>query len=190
MRARRRAYVPTIDQAALPFTSDPPEAQPAVRVEVVRSPRRRKTVQAYLSGNVITVHVPAWMSANEEAEHVNSLVGRLLRQHRSSDIDLGDRAAVVADRYGLPRPGSIRWADNQRSRWGSCTTATGDIRISRRVADFPPWVLDYLLVHELAHLVEPNHSPAFWAVVNRYPLAERARGFLMAKGVEEDGDHQ
>jgi predicted metal-dependent hydrolase len=157
-----------------------------VRVEVVRSSKRRKTVQAYLSGDVITVHVPAWMSAAEEAEHVDSLVNRLLRQHRSGAVDLGARAASLADRFGLPRPRRVRWADNQRARWGSCTTTTGDIRVSRRLADFPPWVLDYLLVHELAHLVEPNHSPAFWALVDRYPRAERARGYLMAKGVEPE----
>jgi predicted metal-dependent hydrolase len=156
-----------------------------VQVEVVRSARRRKTVQAYLSGDVITVHVPAWMTAKEEAAHVDSLVGKLLRQHRSGGIDLEARAAAVADRYGLPRPRRVRWADNQRARWGSCTSATGDVRVSRRLADFPPWVLDYLLVHELAHLVEPNHSPAFWALVARYPKAERARGYLMAKGIEE-----
>jgi len=62
----------------------------------------------------------------------------------------------------------------------------GAVRVSRRLADFPPWVLDYVLVHELAHLAEADHSPAFWALVARYPLAERARGFLMAKGLEED----
>jgi predicted metal-dependent hydrolase len=80
----------------------------------------------------------------------------------------------------------VRWADNQRSRWGSCSTTTGDIRVSRALIDCPPWVLDYVLVHELAHLVEANHSPAFWAVVARYPRAERARGYLMAKGLEPD----
>jgi predicted metal-dependent hydrolase len=157
-----------------------------VRVEVVHSARRRKTVQAFLSGDVITVHVPARMSEAEQAEHVDSLVARLLRRHRSGAVDLATRAGSLADRYGLPRPRRILWSDNQRSRWASCAAATGDIRVSRRLADFPPWVLDYVLVHELAHLIESNHSRAFWNLVARYPRAERARGYLMAKSAEPD----
>lgn len=72
------------------------------------------------------------------------------------------------------------------SLWGSCTMDDGSIRISSRVASFPSWVLDYLLVHELAHLVVGDHSPAFWAVVNRYPKTEHARGYLIAKSTDED----
>jgi predicted metal-dependent hydrolase len=54
------------------------------------------------------------------------------------------------------------------------------IRISSRAAALPSWVLDYLLVHELAHLEVAGHGPHFWRLVNRYPLTERARGYLMA----------
>jgi predicted metal-dependent hydrolase len=53
------------------------------------------------------------------------------------------------------------------------------------LAKEPPWVLDYVIVHELAHLHVSGHGQAFWELVNRYPLAERARGFLMARGVED-----
>ncbi|MFV2041564.1 MAG: M48 family metallopeptidase, partial [Candidatus Hydrothermarchaeales archaeon] len=69
---------------------------------------------------------------------------------------------------------------------GSCNTLTGNIRVSRRLAAMPEWVLDYVIVHELAHLVHGDHSPDFWSLVNRYKLAERARGFLMAKDLEEN----
>ena len=75
---------------------------------------------------------------------------------------------------------------NQQKRYGSCTPATATIRISTRVAQMPLWVLDYVLVHELAHLLEANHSPRFWELVARYPLSERARGYLIAIGLEGD----
>jgi predicted metal-dependent hydrolase len=75
-------------------------------------------------------------------------------------------------------PTSVRWVDNQRNRWGSCTPADGTIRLSRRLVGMPDWVIDYVLFHELAHLLVPGHGPEFWALVARYPRAERARGFL------------
>jgi predicted metal-dependent hydrolase len=151
-----------------------------LRVEVVRSPRRRRTVQARLDGDVVRVRVPATMSRADEARWVEELVARIERRSRASGVDLGERAAALARRFGLPAPRSIRWSDVQGARWGSCTPATGEVRISTRLAGMPPWVLDYVLVHELAHLVVPDHSPAFRALVARYPKAERARGYLQA----------
>ena len=99
-----------------------------------------------------------------------------------------ERAAALARRHGLPRASSIRWVDGMRTRWGSCTPATGAIRLSSSLAAFPEWVIDYVIVHELAHLREPGHSPAFWALVERYPKAERARGYLTAKSADGDED--
>jgi predicted metal-dependent hydrolase len=64
--------------------------------------------------------------------------------------------------------------------WGSCTFTDGAIRIARRAASLPEWVLDHLLMHELAHLVESDHGPAFHELENRYPLTERAKGYLLA----------
>jgi predicted metal-dependent hydrolase len=150
-------------------------------VEVVRSARRRKTVQAAVVDGRIRVQLPAWMSAEEERSYVTALVDRLERQYRSDHVDLATRAGELATRYRLPQPRSVAWTDRQRSRWGSCSPATGEIRVSRRLAEWPSWVLDYVLVHELAHLVEANHSAAFHSLVDRYPRAERARGWLMAR---------
>ena len=72
------------------------------------------------------------------------------------------------------------WSGRQTRRWGSCSPADATIRISDRLAELPLWVLDYVIVHELAHLAEANHGPGFHALVARYPRSERAVGFLEA----------
>ena len=79
---------------------------------------------------------------------------------------------------------SLSYVGNQNTRYGSCTVGKASIRLSDVLAGMPDWVRDYVLVHELAHLVVPNHSAEFWALVQRYPLTERARGYLIAKGME------
>lgn len=149
-------------------------------VEVIRSERRVKTVSARIVDGVIRVRIPAWMSEADEHKFVTDIVERIEQERRSHAIDLEARAASLAARFELPRPESIRWSKTQRQRWGSCSVHRGDIRISDRLVDVPPWVLDHVIVHELAHLVVADHSPAFEALVNRNPLAERATGYLMA----------
>jgi predicted metal-dependent hydrolase len=155
-------------------------------VEIIRSPRRRRTVSARLVDGTIEVRVPAGLPPELERAQVQSLVDRMERRHTATGVDVHRRALALARTHGLPTPTSVRWVANQHQRWGSCSPGTGDIRVSDRLAAFPPWVLDYVLVHELAHLVEANHSPAFHRLVDRYPLAERARGFLLAQGYGED----
>jgi hypothetical protein len=159
----------------------------ALEVRVIRSGRRAKTAQGRIVGGVLEVRVPAHISAAEETRLVEHFRQRLHARRSAEGVDLVDRAAALARAHRLPTPVDIRWVSNQRHRWGSCTPAHGTIRISDRASGFPTWVLDYLVVHELAHLVEANHSPAFWDLVGRYPLAERARGFLIAKGWDEPG---
>lgn len=160
----------------------------AMHVEVVRSAKRRKSVSARVVDGRIVVRMPQWMSKAQEAEYVTSLVAKLERQRSAQTVDLPRRARDLARRYDLPAPGSIRWVANQEQRWGSCTPSTGEIRISDRIAGFPTWVLDAVIVHELAHLVHLHHSPEFWALVHRYPKTERAYGFLIAKQLADDGD--
>ena len=155
----------------------------AADVEVRRSKRRRRTVSAYRDGDRIVVLIPASMSRRQEADWVETMVARLERseaRRRPSDDDLLRRAARLSDDYlgGLAVPESVRWVDNQHARWGSCTPADRSIRLSARLQSMPTWVIDYVLVHELAHLIEPGHDAKFWAWVDRYPRAERAKGYL------------
>jgi predicted metal-dependent hydrolase len=159
-----------------------------VEVRVVRSAKRRKTVQARVVDGCLEVRIPARMSDREEAHWVEQMQRRFLRQADAERIDLAERAASLARRYDLPAPRVIRWVSNQQHRWGSCSPWSGEIRISDRLAGWPSWVLDYVIVHELAHLRESGHGSRFHALVDRYPRAERARGFLIAKsgGVDPD----
>ncbi len=149
-------------------------------VEVIRSSKRNKTVSARIVDGVIRVRIPAWMTTADEEQFVTDVVERIERERQSTAIDLEARARTLADELGLPQPASVTWSKVQRQRWGSCSTESGDIRVSDRLVDVPPWVLDHVLVHELAHLVVPNHGPEFDSLVSRNPLAERATGYLMA----------
>ena len=155
-------------------------------VEVVRSTKRRKSVSASIVDGKIVVRMPHWMTKAQEAEYVESLRAKLERQHNATTTDLTERAAALARRYRLPAPTSIRWVSNQRSRWGSCSPETGDIRITDRIASFPVWVVDAVIVHELAHLVEANHGRRFHELANRYPKQERAHGYLLAMHLQGD----
>ncbi len=159
-------------------------------VEIIRSARRKKSVSARLQKGVLVVRAPADMDDAELQPIVDKLRTRLQKRHRPalpSDEELQERAQALNKTYfsGRLRWQSIRYVTNQNKRFGSCTPMRGTIRISHRVATMPRFVLDYVLVHELAHLEESNHGPRFWRLVNRYPLTERARGYLMAVGLEE-----
>lgn len=149
-------------------------------VQVVRSNRRRRTAQARVEEGRLKVMVPAGLPPSKEKEVVDELVTKVRRRLASASVDLAERTRALADRYGLPRPVSVTWSERQAHRWGSCTPQQGRIRISSRLASVPPWVLDSVIVHELAHLVEPDHGTGFAELVAKYPLMERAQGYLMA----------
>jgi predicted metal-dependent hydrolase len=151
-------------------------------VEVRRSTRRRRTVSAYRDGERVVVLIPAQFTGAEEREWVDRMIARLAARERRDHTDeaLFERAVRLAERYlpEAPRPETVRWVRNQNGRWGSCTPADRSIRISDRIKNFPDWVIDYVLMHELAHLLVANHNAEFWALVARYPRCERARGYL------------
>jgi predicted metal-dependent hydrolase len=152
-------------------------------VDVIRSKRRKRTVQAYIAEGRLRVMVPDGLSPDEEARLVEQMTARISRKVSSAGVDLDGRAKALAGEYGLPTATSVEWSHRQMRRWGSCSS-DGRIRISNRLASMPTWVLDWVLIHELAHLQEPNHGPGFKSLVDRYELAERAQGYLMAKSEE------
>ncbi|CAN5869612.1 M48 family metallopeptidase [soil metagenome] len=164
----------------------------APEVEVRRSDRRQRTVSARLRDGQLVVYLPARMSREEADRWVQTMLERFqarrLRSRLNSDGDLQRRAGELNRLYfdGRLKWVSLKYVTNQNTRYGSCSPVDGTIRISSVLADMPGWVRDYVVVHELAHLEQPNHSKEFWVLVNRYPLTERARGYLMAKGMEED----
>ena len=175
--------------STLPAEEDAPAPgarPPALEVEVIRSAKRRKTVSAAIVGGKVVVRMPTYMTKAQEDEYVAALVAKLERRRSAEAVDLPERAAALALRYGLPEPTSIRFVSNQAQRWGSCTPSTGEIRLSDRIAGFPTWVLDAVIVHELAHLVHHGHTPEFWELAHRYPRTERAYGYLLAKQLTDD----
>jgi predicted metal-dependent hydrolase len=156
-------------------------------VEVRRSARRRRTVSAYRDGDRIVVLIPARFSRREEESWVRDMVARVdghrtrgARRARSGDAGLHERCRELSSRYlaGRARPAAVRWVGSMRRRWASCTPSDRTIRVSTRLRAVPPWVLDYVLLHELAHLLVPGHGPDFWALLQHYPRTERARGYL------------
>lgn len=153
-------------------------------VDIVRSSRRTKTVQAVLIDGRLRLMVPARMSDTETQQVAEEMAARFARKQMSVDVDLTQRAARLARQHDLPMPSTIEWSDRQMQRWGSCTPSTREVRISNRLVAMPLWVLDYVIIHELAHLVEAGHGAEFHRLVDRYPLAERARGYLLAKAGE------
>ena len=160
-----------------------------LQTKIIRSARRKKTVSARVVDGVLQVRAPNHLSDAELAPIIEQLKSRLKARAVRKELDdvLLERRAQELNRlyfHGQLTWTSIRWVTNQHKRAGSCTPATGSIRISHHVAQMPAFVRDYVLVHEMAHLVEPNHSPRFWEMVNRYPRTERARGYLMAVQLE------
>ena len=159
-------------------------------IEVRRSARRRRTVNASFQNGVAVVSIPGHFTKAQEAEWVRRMIARLEdRAARGQSREPGPaaaagelaaRAAELSLLYlnGQAKPVSVRWVGNQNSRWGSATPARGTIRLSDKLQGMPQWVVDYVLLHELAHLIEPSHSAAFWRLLTAYPQTETAKAYL------------
>lgn len=173
-----------------PEASDGPtggvEAPPEVEVRI--SARRKKTSEAKWVGGRIVVSLPAHLDVESRQRTIDWLVDRLLTRHplqsNMGDDELLARAISLSERYLVGnRPASVRWVTNQTARWGSCSFYSGHIRVSHRLRVVPAWVLDSVLVHEVAHLTHPDHSPAFHRLADAYPRHQEAGTFLAGYGL-------
>jgi hypothetical protein len=175
-------------------------ADDPIAVEVVRDARLKKTIRWEWHGNRVRVRVPPHVGQEQLDRQVADIVAEVKRRRARvrarADTGLDGRARQINERYfgGEVTWHSIRWVTNMEKRLGSCTVSgptEGDIRISRRIQGWPDWVIDYVIAHELTHLKHRNHSGEFWAHLARYPLAERARGFVQGvafqEGIDEEG---
>ena len=161
-----------------------------MEIQIKRSNNRAKTVTARERDGILEILAPATMSDAELTPLIERLQKRLTQRKVRQTLDNSDlekRAQQLNRQYfnGKLKWQSLQWVANQNRRHGSCTPSHGTIRISHRLATMPRFVLDYVIMHELAHLLEANHGPRFWKLVNQFPLTERARGYLMATGLEQ-----
>lgn len=151
---------------------------------VIRSARRTRTVQARMVNGKAEIRIPARMTKAQERAAVEEMLAKLAKKSPAprTDADLSARAEALNVQVleSNAKWRSIRWVSNQNTRWGSCTTGTGDIRISDRLRQVPDYVLDAVIVHELVHTFIPGHTSEFWVWADRAPRAERAKGFLEA----------
>ena len=190
---RMCAVQPKIVKPRKPSRGD---AQPddELEIKVIRSKRRKKTVDAHLvDSHTLEVRAPADLPEAQLQIIIKHLKARIIRRRKAlrdhaSDGSLERRARQLNAQLfaGALSWQSIRFVSNQNTRFGSCSPARGTLRISDRLSNVPSFVLDYVIVHELAHLQVANHSKAFWDRVYRYPKTERARGYLMAMQMEDD----
>jgi predicted metal-dependent hydrolase len=171
------------EQEELFFSPSEDEAPSRPPVEVRSSTRRRKTVAAHWEGDTIVVVVPHRLPKRQRQAFADELAAKLIAsraRNQPTDSELRDRALALSVRYldGKAIPTSVAWSSRQGHRWGSCTAADGTIRVSDRLKSVPGWVLDAVLVHELAHLLHNDHGAEFNALVSRFPRTADSDVFL------------
>ncbi|MBM6623292.1 M48 family metallopeptidase [Micrococcaceae bacterium RIT802] len=160
-----------------------------VSVRVLRSRRRRRTVSGVWKNGAAVISVPAALSLRQEDEWIERMVPDILARRakalsrfgENADDELMQRAGMLNRKYldGRAEPLSVRWVQNQTTRWGSASPGSGAIRLNHQLQRMPGWVQDYILVHELAHLIaDDGHGPQFKALEGRYGRRAEAKAYL------------
>lgn len=165
------------------------------KIEIIRSAKRSKTIGARLKDNILSIYAPENIPEAKLQSIIEKLKRRILNKQLRKTLNKGLSLKEIADRLnsryfgGKLKYNSIEYTTNQTRKFGCCNYKEGRILLSHRLASIPDWVRDFVIVHELAHFVVPNHSKEFHEIVSRFTLAERAKGFLMAKGFEIDAEN-
>ena len=160
-----------------------------VQVSVRRDKRLRRTLRwERLPDRSLLVRVPSRLPKRQIGPMLDEIKGQLdkvIATHkRRTDEVLQQRAELINKKYlgGKIQWNAIRWVGDMHTLLGSCSrggTTDGEIRVSDKIKNWPDWVVDYVIAHELLHRKHPNHSAAFWNELRQaYPLTERARGFV------------
>jgi len=165
-------------------------------VEIIRSNKRKKTISARFTKDVMSVYAPADIPDSELDKIIDKFKKRLHKRKFKRELDKTQGLTAIAERLNEKyfnnrlKIASIEYTTNQNRIFGYCNYKVRKIRISHRLMQMPCWVRDYVIIHEMAHLIEPNHGRAFWDIVYQYKLTERSKGYLMAQGlnVEEEPD--
>lgn len=165
-------------------TTPRPLTVDGVTLEACIVRKRVRNVNARLVGRELRVSAPYAVPAAELDEIVLQLARRLIRRTRAAAVNQAEDALGLARRVAArfpnpPEVSDVRFVTSQRARWGSFSPRTGVIRLHAALRQLPPWVLEAVIAHELAHTVHADHSPAFWALLREVcPETERARAFL------------
>ena len=163
-------------------------------VKINYSNKRSRTIIARLINGSLLVNAPAAMPRERLGKIIDNFKVRFERRKLKEELNktrpLAEIATKLNDRYfnGKLKINSIEYSTGQNSGFGCCNHRDASIRISHRLNRMPEWVRDYVIVHEMAHLIESNHSAAFWNIVSRYELVERAKGYLMAVGLDSKNE--
>jgi predicted metal-dependent hydrolase len=143
-----------------------------------------KNVNARMAAGGMQVSIPLRLERGEAMQIIDDLARRLLRRQRARQINGEDDAAELARRIArrFPAPPEVRSVEFTTVTswcWGSYSPRTRSIRLSAALRHMPPWVLEAVVAHELAHAIHPNHGPEFWALLRGVcPDTDRAKAFL------------
>ena len=155
-----------------------------VTLDLVVTRKRVKNINARLHGSTLAISAPYRVSRKEVDDAAVELARRLLRRARADAINADGAGQEIARRVAArfaepPTVADVQFVTTQRARWGSYSPQTGIVRLNAALKLMPPWVLESVVAHELAHSFHLDHSPEFWKLARSVCRhTDRARAFL------------